>query len=231
MPIIFISGALKGLGWMLARTYARAGWVVFGGVLYPDEVKPIPGVTYIKHDQGTLTDSLEVMAHLKNEYGVEKLDVVIANAGVLISEASFRDAEPEAMDITWRINVRGPLLLFQAAHPLLHKDSKFVVISSSRGRLGQHHYEGQALYAQSKAAVTFMAAKLHYEEPDLITLAIHPGLLKTEMGDKATRFHGPDDPAHSTEDVAPKILKLIEGAKKDTISGQLVDYEGNVLSW
>jgi hypothetical protein len=50
------------LGWMLARTYARAGWVVFGGVLYPDEVKPIPGVTYIKHDQGTLTDSLEVSA-------------------------------------------------------------------------------------------------------------------------------------------------------------------------
>lgn len=45
------------------------------------------------------------MAHLKNEYGVEKLDVVIANAGVLISEASFRDAEPEAMDITWCINV------------------------------------------------------------------------------------------------------------------------------
>jgi hypothetical protein len=53
------------------------------------------------------------MAHLKNEYGVEKLDVVIANAGVLISEASFRDAEPEAMD---RINV-GAVRCLSRVHP------------------------------------------------------------------------------------------------------------------
>jgi hypothetical protein len=32
------------------------------------------------------------------------------------------------------------------------------------------------------------------------------------MGDKATRFHGPDDPAHSTEDVAREAYHLATAA-------------------
>ena len=77
------------------------------------------------------------------------------------------------------INTVGPVRLFQATWPLLKKslDAKFILISSIVGTI-----EGlknipypNAAYGASKAAANFFARKIHFENENIVTLAVHPG--------------------------------------------------------
>ena len=55
--------------------------------------------------------------------------------------------------LTDLLQVRGPLVLYQASLPLLdEKTSKFVLMSSGSGTIGQPHGKdkGEAAYGQSK---------------------------------------------------------------------------------
>jgi NAD(P)-dependent dehydrogenase (short-subunit alcohol dehydrogenase family) len=45
------------------------------------------------------------MSMLRAEHGLQSLDIVIVNAAVLISDASFRDIDMGDMEVTWKINV------------------------------------------------------------------------------------------------------------------------------
>jgi NAD(P)-dependent dehydrogenase (short-subunit alcohol dehydrogenase family) len=47
----------------------------------------------------------QAIEELKSK-GIEKLDIVIANAGVFPSEGRLIDLTPEAAEEVWRINVR-----------------------------------------------------------------------------------------------------------------------------
>lgn len=84
----------------------------------------------------------------------------------------------------WRVNVLGPVVLFQAFYPLLLKstktEKKFVITSTAAGSIG---IAGSlpfpvSAYGSSKAAINFVAAKIHQEHGDkdkLVVIPIHPG--------------------------------------------------------
>jgi NAD(P)-dependent dehydrogenase (short-subunit alcohol dehydrogenase family) len=55
--------------------------------------------------------------------------------------------------------VRGPLVLFQATLPVQPEGSKFVVVSSGAGTIGQKHRVGGGVYGQSKASVNYMVRR------------------------------------------------------------------------
>ena len=122
----------------------------------------------------------QAVAQLKEKHGISKLDIVIANAAINLTPDRFEDLDTDLLDQTWFVNVRGPLLLFQAVLPLLDKTkSKFVIVSSGSGTIGQNHRSGSGAYGISKAAVNYMVAKLHAEHPDLPILALGPGWVPT----------------------------------------------------
>jgi NAD(P)-dependent dehydrogenase (short-subunit alcohol dehydrogenase family) len=101
-----------------------------------------------------------------------RIDVVIANAGILKSPSTVLHAPQENMLQHFTVNVLGPMTLIQAMYPLLKASTstpKFVPISSTVGGIakGTLFPASQVEYGASKAALNWMTKKLWTENPDL----------------------------------------------------------------
>ncbi|GFZ47616.1 LOW QUALITY PROTEIN: hypothetical protein JCM24511_05360 [Saitozyma sp. JCM 24511] len=171
------------------------------------------------------------ISELKSKHGIDRLDLVICNAAINVTHAKFAELSMDDLEITWKTNVRGPLVLFQATLPLQPEGSKFVVVSSGAGTIGQKHRAGGGVYGQSKASVNYMVAKLHAEHPELVVLSLNPGWVPTEMGLQGAKWNGLDDTPQRLEDTLPGMIKVIDAAKKDTTSGLMVNYDGKPMAW
>jgi norsolorinic acid ketoreductase len=148
-------------------------------------------VILVKIDSASETDALEAIEILKSEYGITKLDVVIANAGISNYFGKAIVTPAEEMLLHFKINAIAPLLLFQATFPLLSNAAtpKFITISSGAGsisNMGNLPVENTA-YGSSKAAVNFVTRKIHFENPNLISFPVQPGWLQTDV--KRSRFN------------------------------------------
>lgn len=124
------------------------------------------------------------MEALKSQHGIEKLDLVNANAGIskYFGKASVTPVQQMLDHFT--INAVGPLLLFQATSCLLSASPtpKFVAISSGAGSIGgmdKLMVENTA-YGSSKTALNFITRKIHFENSHLIAFSINPGWLQTD---------------------------------------------------
>jgi norsolorinic acid ketoreductase len=80
---------------------------------------------------------------LVSEYGISKLDIVIANAGVSKDFGpALRTPAKEMLD-HFTVNTMGPLLLFQATAPLLKAASGFQIRCRFL-RSRKYHTNGQS---------------------------------------------------------------------------------------
>lgn len=132
---------------------------------------------------------------------VGKVDVVIANAGVGTPLEFALEVAPETMlrhfdvrtdrlsacnvprrvdvimassriaDAASQVNVNGPLVLFQAAYPLLKESNirKFVAVSTPAASIhtGSQWPGGTYAYSSTKAALNWVMRKLHRDFEDL----------------------------------------------------------------
>jgi norsolorinic acid ketoreductase len=133
----------------------------------------------VKIDSLSETDAHAAVHLLQSEHEVEKLDVVIANAGIAKHASPASEIPIAEMRNHFEVNAIGPLILFQATKPLLGRSSqpKFVVVTSRAGSIGRLDF-GQlpvVAYGSSKAAVNYIVRKIHFENMDLIAFPIHPG--------------------------------------------------------
>jgi norsolorinic acid ketoreductase len=86
-----------------------------------------------------------------------QIDVLIANAAVNLSPSYLVDIPPATFDLTFRTNVQGPLILFQAMRPLMKYPAKFIVITSGSGTINRKMAVGKGAYGMTKAAINYMA--------------------------------------------------------------------------
>jgi NAD(P)-dependent dehydrogenase (short-subunit alcohol dehydrogenase family) len=117
-------------------------------------------------------------AHPKS--GKFQIDIIINNAGV--SGNNFvENVDVDDFARQFNINVRGPLLLLQAAIPYLPNDrsGRIVNLSSVSAAVG---YKGQSIYGATKAALESMTRTWSRELAERCTVnAINPGPVATEM--------------------------------------------------
>ena len=112
--------------------------------------------------------------------GKFQLDIIINNAGVA-GNNYVENVDCEDFARQYNINVRGPLLLVQAAHPYLPNDrsGRIVNLSSVSSSLG---YKGQSIYGGTKAALESMTRTWSRELAERCTVnAINPGPVATDM--------------------------------------------------
>jgi NAD(P)-dependent dehydrogenase (short-subunit alcohol dehydrogenase family) len=117
-------------------------------------------------------------AHPKS--GKFQLDVIINNAGVA-GNNFVENVDCEDFARQFNINVRGPLLLLQAAMPYLPTDrsGRIVNLSSVSSSLG---FKGQSIYGGTKAALESMTRTWSRELAERCTVnAINPGPVATDM--------------------------------------------------
>ena len=148
---VLITGANRGVGLELTKAYLEKGWKVIAAVRDTKKMPDLQGkgeVVVVKLDSGEKEDAKKAVEELKSK-GVESLDVVIANAAINLGcGVAFKDIDVDLQDETFRINVRGPLLLFQATLGMLSKDGVFAVVSSGAGTIGKKHGKTNAIYGQ-----------------------------------------------------------------------------------
>jgi NAD(P)-dependent dehydrogenase (short-subunit alcohol dehydrogenase family) len=160
------------------------------------------------------------------------LNVLVHSAGIFWPKP-FAEAPLSDFDEQFRINVRAPYALTQAALPHLHPDGSVIFISSIAGRVG---FPSSTAYCGTKGAVELMTKSLAMElAPIGVRVnAIAPGNIHTRMNE---RFFESEDYNRSmiertpfgrvgvVEDIAPVAVFLASDAAR-YIHGESILVDG-----
>jgi 3-oxoacyl-[acyl-carrier protein] reductase len=145
----------------------------------------------VQADMGTIQGPASFIQATKLHFGRSnsnasfQIDVIVNNAGVALNDL-LPDINPDDFTTSYNVNVRGPLLLIQAAQPYLPQDrsGRIVNISSVSSSTG---FPGQSVYGGTKAALEAMTRTWARELSENCTVnAVNPGPVLTEMYAKNT---------------------------------------------
>ncbi|KAM3075022.1 hypothetical protein ACMFMG_007517 [Clarireedia jacksonii] len=172
---------------------------------------------------------------LQNTHNITQIDTVIANAGISNYYGPASTTPLNEVRSHFEVNVVGVLALFQAVLPLLQKSSKpmFVALSTGIASIGaMEHIPVQATaYGISKVAVNYMVRKIHFENKDLISFAISPGWVQTDMGKAGAKANGMEDAPVKLEDSIKGMLEKIDNATREETSGTFQSFDDEKYPW
>ncbi|KAL2834030.1 hypothetical protein BJY01DRAFT_89228 [Aspergillus pseudoustus] len=243
--IVLVTGAGRGIGKGLVTHYlGQPNTTVIGTVRDTTSAKAKELESLPKADESRLilvayvvdnaTSATEAVAELQARHGINHLDIVIANAGICDHWSPVSEAADADLVSHFEVNTLGLLRLFRALAPLLQKAAtpKFVYISTLLGSIGAigQYPSMTGPYGMSKVAGNFMVRKIHMENEHLTTLAVDPGLVQTDLGDRAARFYGLDKAPVTLEESVRGITTQIEKVDKST-SGSFVNCQGETVPW
>jgi short-subunit dehydrogenase len=142
-----------------------------------------------------------------------RVDLLVNNAG-FGQHVLFKDQDVESIERMIRVNYLGAVYWIKALLPALRerKAGWILNVSSFAGVLPQ---PDEAAYSASKHALTALSESLVYEfEPlGIHVLAVHPGLVRTEMIDaEALARLGPraEKALLETPDFVAQVLRALE---------------------
>ena len=118
-----------------------------------------------------------------------RLDIVVANAGINGMWAPIDELTPDEWDKTIRINLRGTYLTLHFAVPHLKREGGAVVIVSSINGNRTFTTAGATAYAATKAAQVAMTQQLALElgKHRIRVNAVCPGAIETEIWDNTDK--------------------------------------------
>ncbi|RWA05460.1 hypothetical protein EKO27_g9640 [Xylaria grammica] len=196
--LAIVTGASRGIGEAIATKLATIGANLVLGytssssqpiveTLAKDleskhNIKAVP----IRADLGTVDGPRSLIETARSSNALLKpdgsfqIDILVNNAGVAIN-SKLPDITAEQFDLSYRVNVLGPLLVTQAAQPYLPHDrsGRIINLSSISSSTG---FIEQTVYGGTKAALEAMTRTWARELSERCTVnAINPGPVLTEM--------------------------------------------------
>ncbi|MFV0369091.1 MAG: SDR family oxidoreductase [Hyphomicrobiaceae bacterium] len=192
-----VTGANRGIGLEVARQLAREGMLVALGAR--DQAKGEAAATELLRTEGLelpviVVDTADPESCRKAVADTaamfSTLDVLVNNAGVFLEkeptgESSAMDVTPGTVEATLATNVIGPLVLTQAAIPIMLQQGygRIVNLSSGMGQLSDMggRFAGYRMSKASLNALTRTFAAELGDGPVKIN-AMCPGWVKTDMG-------------------------------------------------
>ncbi|EJU05874.1 NADP-binding protein [Dacryopinax primogenitus] len=243
--VYLVSGANRGIGFGIVKSLLdRPDVIVFAGVRKPAGASDLLSLQSNHSEKLHIlpltsayrSDNLAAVSEIQRIAG--KLDVVIANAGIANFWGSILETPDAAMREHYEVNVIGATVLFQSVWPLLKLSTKpeFAIISSVAGSIaaGASLPAGFFAYGASKAAVDYLAMKLHSEHPELVSVLIHPGPVATDMGANAHKedpFVRESMPLISVDESVTGILNVVDNAKREPDGPKMIGHDGVVWPW
>ena len=173
-----VTGATSGIGKAIVLALRDAGLQVVAVGRSPEalaELRAEPGVTVVEAD----VRHTQAFAEVLHEYPV---DVLVNNAGVLTTRASFQEMDPAEIDNMFDINLKAPLHLTRQVLPgmIERGHGHLFFIGSSAGRAP---HPGAAVYGSSKAGISLFCDALRC---DLLGTGVRvtevaPGRVQTQL--------------------------------------------------
>ena len=233
-PTVFVTGADKGLGYALVKTFLDEGFIVFAGLYDPSsDLNDLntEGRLYTVPLDVSKMESIKAAAQRVKESGYQ-LDILFNNAGIYpkkenmhpsLAEESFEDGLMEAM---MDVNAYGPIRMIQQFLPLMKADGlkRLTTISSEAGSIAECWRDSEIPYCMSKAALNRGLQIIHHAlaPKGFQLLALHPGWLRTDMGGETAT----DDPI----DAARKMVDLcLQDRGPD--AHIYLNFDGREIAW
>lgn len=230
--LALVTGASRGIGYFIARQMAAAGAHVIavartvGGLEeLDDEIKSEAArtgkgaATLVPLDLADMPALDRLGGSIHERWG--KLDILVANAGVLGTISPIGHVEAKVFDKVVNVNITSTWRLIRSVDPLLRlSDAGRAIVLSSGAAHSARAFWGP--YAASKAAVEAMARSWADETKNMALRVncVNPGATRTAMRAQAMPGEDPKTLPHPSE-VAAKIVPLASPTLTET--GKIFD--------
>ena len=191
MKKVLITGASRGFGLELLKTYLKNDWMVFPLIRDPDSIKEIQAI-YEDHCfpiTGDVTDD-HIIDRIQNTLKdkTDALDLLINNAGNIRKVYGISNATANDLLDHFDVHCAGAFRCVKATLPFLQNASSPVVlnITSRRGSktlTSTGKYKILYGYQIAKAAQNMLTVCLQQElkQHNIRAFSVHPGKLKTSV--------------------------------------------------
>jgi NAD(P)-dependent dehydrogenase (short-subunit alcohol dehydrogenase family) len=195
---IALIGATSGLGRAAADQLAKDGHRLVLVGRDPKRVerlaRELPAAVVIGADVSTIAGIDQAAAQI--ESAVDHLDALVNNAGVMIPA---RQTTSEGAELNFAVHHLAPYSMTSRLLSLLHAGSGRVVNVNSEGHRAplfgggpvridpgdlnmEHSYEPFLAYSRTKLANLLFTYELQRRHPELSVVAVHPGMVRTDLG-------------------------------------------------
>ena len=220
--VALVTGASRGIGYFVARELAAAGAHVVavartvGGLEeLDDDIRAAGGqATLVPLDLTDMAGIDRLGGAIHERWG--KLDVLVANAGILGVIAPLGHVEAKVFEKVMAVNVTATWRTIRSVDPLLRlSDAGRAILLSSGAAHSARAFWGP--YAASKAAVEAMGRSWADETKNspLRVNCVNPGATRTAMRAQAMPGENPQTLPHPSE-VAASIVALASPALTET---------------
>lgn len=234
MKVALVTGASRGLGAVMARELALAGWTV--AVNYAKDTQGAEAVAGKIRDAGGRAAAVRfsVIDRSQIEAGLQEIARVLGPVDLIVNNATGPQPEMPLMEQSWRTYldqleffVKAPLELLQAVLPdwRARKSGRVINIGSEVAELGNPNFGN---YATAKGAMLSMTRSWANElgREGITVNLVAPGWIPVERHADAQqealdRYADRTSLGHlgKPEDVAHMVVFLASG-KADFITGQ-----------
>ena len=229
MKNIFITGVNRGIGFSLAKELLKRGHSVIGTyrkASYNNKLKKLKSafsttlnLTYLDLkavEQDELTRYLN---------SFKAIDILINNAGVLdCGNVSFQKLKIDDLLHSIEVNTLGPMKVTQLLLPKLSQSAspRVIHVTSQMGSIADNQSGGYYFYRISKAALNMFNKSFSRDYPNIPSIVVHPGWVKTDMGGT----HAPIAPETAANNISDLILTA-----NNIVSGNFYNHKGDILPW
>ena len=174
-----VTGASSGIGAATAVTLAENGFEVLLGARRIDRLRAVAETIGARYQQLDVTDPASVEAFVSP---IEKLDLLVNNAGGALGMDRIEAASDERWRAMWEVNFLGLARMTRELLPSLMASGEGHIVNLG-SIAGFETYPGGAGYTGAKHAVRALTKTLRLElvgKPIRVT-EICPGLVETEF--------------------------------------------------
>lgn len=219
MPIVWVTGASRGIGAAIARAFAAAGaHVVLSGRNVRMLRRNAAAITMsgrqastVRCDVSSQKSTARAWKIISGQFG--KVDVLVNNAGITCFK-SFQRTTVEDFDRVMATNLRGVFLCTKSVLPDMVRRRKGCIINIVSVS-ATTTFEDSSAYSATKAGVLALSRGLRAEvrKNGVRIIDILPGAVETEMWNRADRKKH-HNKMMQPEDIAEIVVSVFRQPKR-----------------